>query len=271
MGCCSSTTSSSTVTSEAVNALFDESGSRVCGKFKALRIRDMNHPDIERIVDVIAQAFCGTEKTAPDPTMDWVYTGSTENAGVPLKSPPSQKRIAWFRWLARASLDWGVRRDGVYALRDNAGDIVAVAVTAPPNSPPAHSMWEEIRLIFNVGLPPESDVTSGATGRMMTLEGKLESAKKELTAGGNSYLHVGMLGCDPQKQGQGLGSALLKLLCELADADRVDTYLDTVGKRNKEFYDRKGNFKVMTHVAVEQKGCTLDAEGGVAIMKRSPA
>jgi GNAT superfamily N-acetyltransferase len=54
-----------------------------------------------------------------------------------------------------------------------------------------------------------------------------------------------LLGVDPTRQGQGVGSALLRPILERADADGLPAYLWTAKSRNVPFYRRHG-FEVVT-------------------------
>ena len=57
------------------------------------------------------------------------------------------------------------------------------------------------------------------------------------------YLHI--VGCRPEAQGRGFGSAAIAPGLARADADGLPTYLETANQRNLGFYQRMGF--VMTH------------------------
>jgi GNAT superfamily N-acetyltransferase len=56
------------------------------------------------------------------------------------------------------------------------------------------------------------------------------------------YLEI--LGTEPARQGQGLGSALMRPILALCDRDRVGAYLESSSERNRVLYERHG-FKVV--------------------------
>ena len=62
----------------------------------------------------------------------------------------------------------------------------------------------------------------------------------------------------------------MKLLCDVADADTVPMYLETLGAKNEAFYSKKGGLRVATRIIVEAVGGgeRLDYAGGVAAMVR---
>ena len=54
------------------------------------------------------------------------------------------------------------------------------------------------------------------------------------------HYYLEWLGVDPQYQGQGLGSALLKTVLQKADQETIPTYLETAQPRNLPLYQRLG-------------------------------
>jgi GNAT superfamily N-acetyltransferase len=63
------------------------------------------------------------------------------------------------------------------------------------------------------------------------------------------YLRV--IGCDPARQGQGVGAALLRPILDLCDARREPAYLESSNERNHTFYRRYGfevTGEVVTHL-----------------------
>ncbi|QEC47183.1 GNAT family N-acetyltransferase [Baekduia soli] len=54
------------------------------------------------------------------------------------------------------------------------------------------------------------------------------------------HLYLAVLGVDPVRQGQGLGSALIRPGLELADREGLPAYLETGRERNLAFYGRHG-------------------------------
>ena len=54
------------------------------------------------------------------------------------------------------------------------------------------------------------------------------------------HLHLAVLGTDPSRQGEGIGSALLGPGLELCDRDGLPAYLESSKERNIAFYARHG-------------------------------
>jgi ribosomal protein S18 acetylase RimI-like enzyme len=55
-----------------------------------------------------------------------------------------------------------------------------------------------------------------------------------------SYYFLQFMGVDPERQGQGIGSALLRLVLERCDREQQWAYLDATSERNKRLYERHG-------------------------------
>jgi GNAT superfamily N-acetyltransferase len=54
------------------------------------------------------------------------------------------------------------------------------------------------------------------------------------------HWYLSVLGTDPEAQGRGVGSALLRPVLEQCDADGVSAYLESSKERNLDFYARHG-------------------------------
>lgn len=54
------------------------------------------------------------------------------------------------------------------------------------------------------------------------------------------HYYVQTVGVNPERKGQGLGGALMRHTCQMADRDRMPTYLETSNEVNLGFYRRYG-------------------------------
>jgi ribosomal protein S18 acetylase RimI-like enzyme len=61
------------------------------------------------------------------------------------------------------------------------------------------------------------------------------------------HFYLAVLGTDPDAQGQGLGSAVLRPVLEQCDNDQVAAYLESSKERNVDFYARHG-FRVLDEI-----------------------
>ncbi|MFI4974221.1 MAG: GNAT family N-acetyltransferase [Caulobacterales bacterium] len=101
-------------------------------------------------------------------------------------------------------------------------------------------------------LPPGVEGDSAALGELV---GAYVAADKQQVLGevvaGMSKFHphephwyLAMIGVDPSRQGQGLGSAILKESLKRCDADGIIAYLESSNPKNVPLYERHG-FEVM--------------------------
>lgn len=89
----------------------------------------------------------------------------------------------------------------------------------------------------------------------------LERRRRHHAPGPHFYLSV--LGVDPDRQGEGLGTALLAPVLELCDAERIPAYLETAVARNVLLYERLG-FDVVEEMVLPR----TDIHGW--LMRRTP-
>ena len=61
------------------------------------------------------------------------------------------------------------------------------------------------------------------------------------------HYYLSILGVDPSRQGEGLGTALLAPMLRRCDEEDVGAYLETATERNVRFYSRQG-FRVLEEV-----------------------
>jgi len=255
-------------TSPKVNVLFDSSGQRKASNgMTIIRVtQDSPKSILDETLEVLGRGECGSARTAPDPLLDWVYAGVSENTCGPLKAPPSAERLAWFRWMAHYCGYFALARGGLYCLHDG-NKIVSAAATGPPKTVSfgrmsGGEMGDNIR---EAGMIIGQDILANNM-RMRALgawqDGIQASAGLSCTT---NYLYLVMYATLPEAQGKGCGKALLQFLGEVADADGVAAFLETAGARNCGFY-KTGGFEV-----VERSVCGgFTHEGGGVGMKRMP-
>ncbi len=80
------------------------------------------------------------------------------------------------------------------------------------------------------------------------------------------HWYLGVLACRPERQGEGLGSAVLEPVLRAADRAGLPVVLETASRRNVAYYTRRG-FAVRGRTTVEADGATaLD----LWVMRREP-
>ena len=258
--------------SKAVDTLFirNKNGTyvrEVGNNFVVVRVDSEASGYFEGAVDVISRGECGTTETAPDPLLDWAYCGRTENICEPLPEAPSNHRNKWFRWLSHYLCLFGINRKSLYALVDkDSSKVVAATVVGPPRTIPFDRSADEMGR--NLRKPPGGmDFAIDVLANNLRMKSLGTWQHKHLPGDGfGDFLYVSIFATSPEYQGQGCGTALIEFLGDLADVDHVESYLETAGVRNTNFYAKKGGFKV--HAQSNIAG--FNHNGGAVSMKRAP-
>lgn len=97
----------------------------------------------------------------------------------------------------------------------------------------AAALFGEARLLLGpmkVGL--------GGIRRFVSVSNHFEELRKRDVPPQHWYLSV--LGIEPERQGQGIGSCLIQPVLARADSERLPCYLETTRERNVPFYQRHG-------------------------------
>lgn len=95
---------------------------------------------------------------------------------------------------------------------------------------------------------------SAALARAALFGKATSAARTEDTANWGRHLYVGMFGAAPERRGQGLGTAVLRLLTAEADRRGLPMFLYTANMRNVRFYQREGDFVLCNQRALPAGG-----------------
>lgn len=96
------------------------------------------------------------------------------------------------------------------------------------------SLWSMFKAMRRIGF--------GRMKRMARIGGFLDKAHKRLVPFEHCYLQT--LGVDPEHQGNGYASKLLRPMFDRLDEERMPCYLDTLTEKNAAMYEHLG-FKVL--------------------------
>jgi len=96
------------------------------------------------------------------------------------------------------------------------------------------SLWSMFKAMRRIGF--------GRMKRMANIGGFLDKAHKRLAPSEHCYLQT--LGVDPEHQGNGYASKLLRPMFDRLDEERMPCYLDTLTEKNAQMYEHLG-FKVL--------------------------
>ena len=117
MGICASSQSVRPL-SQATSQLLGSSKALAGGLFEIDHITDPKDSRLDAVVDVIAKSFAGTTSQGPDTTVGWIYDCTLE-PGKELAASPSEGRSKWFAWFAKFCVQFGLNKNGVFALCEN--------------------------------------------------------------------------------------------------------------------------------------------------------
>jgi ribosomal protein S18 acetylase RimI-like enzyme len=125
-------------------------------------------------------------------------------------------------------------------------DCAGAALWAPPTMPRPGAM-DLVRILPVV---PYLSVWGRKTADVLHLLAAYERARPR-----QEHWYLGTLGTDPDRQGHGVGSSLLRIVLDRLDADGLPAYLESSKERNLAFYARHG-FEVTGEITTP-RGPTL--------------
>jgi ribosomal protein S18 acetylase RimI-like enzyme len=181
--------------------------------------------DVAQIVEVLARAF------DDDPVPNFLFRGD-------------RRRHRGLRRFFEIQLRYVYMGDGeVWTTSDVAG----AALWAPPTK--SKPGWKDLYHL----LPVTIDLLGlgrRAPAAFQLLQ-EVEQARPR-----QEHWYLATLGTEPDRQGQGIGSALLRSVLERVDEQALPTYLESSKERNLPFYARHG-FEVTGEIHTPSGGPTL--------------
>jgi ribosomal protein S18 acetylase RimI-like enzyme len=157
--------------------------------------------------------------------------------------PDDARRRRWLPWLFGTATKLG----HLYGTVHTSDDVAGAAIWLSDRQTGMHPM----RMLRTGMLAMPLKVGMGAFRRTMGTLNALEKLHKEAVPPQHWYLAV--LGVEPERQGQGVGGALLQPILAQADAQRWPCYLETQKERNVPFYRRHG-FEVVVELEPQVDG-----------------
>jgi ribosomal protein S18 acetylase RimI-like enzyme len=177
-------------------------------------VRKATRDDLPRLAAVLARAFLD------DPVTVWAFRGE-------------RTRLHWAERLFHARLEGLLDQDEIYATTDLSGG----ALWALPDQwrPRLGEIFRYLPLARGVGRHL-LEVIRGFD--------RMESAHP-----GPPHYYLAVLGTDPRRQGEGVGSALMGPVLQECDEQEIPAYLESSKERNLDFYARHG-FRVTGEIAL---------------------
>ena len=199
-----------------------------------MEVRRATNDDVRALAAVLARAF------VHDPFFTWLAGEASERN--------QRMRDGWSAIMRHASAGLAATWTTV--------DLAGAAIWIPPGRP-ASGVVDAVRLIPGLARMTTWRRLRMASDAMETLE----SRRRRHAPGLHWYLAA--LGVEPDRQGEGIGSALLAPVLAEADARGEPAYLETAVGRNVLLYERHG-FDVVEELVLPK----TDIHGW--LMRREP-
>jgi ribosomal protein S18 acetylase RimI-like enzyme len=199
-----------------------------------IAVRPARHDEVHELARVLMRAF------EHDPFFSYLTSDASERR--------QRMRDAWTGILRHAS----ARLSHTWTTDDVAG----VALWLPPGHRPS--------LLENLRLMPDMARLAGWRRLRMVSEALEVLERRRHAHAGSPHYYLSALGVEPQRQGAGIGTALMRPVLDRCDAEGVPAYLETATARNVLLYERVG-FEVVEELTLPK----TDIDGW--LMLRRPA
>lgn len=173
-----------------------------------MAVRSLTADDVGPLGDVLARAF------DDDPIFRGILPADEHRR----RALP----ILFREWIRRLHLE----HEGASFTTDDYG---GAALWSPP------SRWHIGVLEQAVMAPAMIDALRGRTLIALRTLLAIESMHPR-----EPHWYLRVIGCDPSRQGRGVGAALLRPVLERCDAERIGAYLESSNEKNLTFYRRHG-------------------------------
>jgi ribosomal protein S18 acetylase RimI-like enzyme len=175
---------------------------------EAESVRKAEEAELPRVVDVLARAFY------EDPVLSWFF-------------PDDSRRL---KQLERVFGLFGQKTWFPHDLTYTTAGTAGAAVWVPPG------LWR-VGVLEQLRLMPQFIRGVGVRDLPRSLRGfnLMESKHPE-----EPHYYLPVIGVDPNWQGKGIGTALLRPMLERCDAEHSGAYLEATAPRNRACYERNG-------------------------------
>jgi len=161
--------------------------------------------------------------------------------------PDRQRRRRWLPWYMERVLNSAMRYGEVFVTPDVTGVMFIL--------PPGHTRMTTKEYVKNGFLMTPLVMGFRNYAASDACEKFVADTQERLMAGRRHYYLWG-LAVDPKAQRKGVGSTLLKLLTDRADAEQLPVYLETHNKNNVAYYERSG-FQLLYTGAIPGHGLAI--------------
>lgn len=248
-----------------------------------------NTESVQQATDLAARSFAGTENADPPAEFDWLLEDVADRSDPAQQSERLDRLSAALGFCIHYSFLLG-RRGLVLVARSGASDSDGVVPTGGESTKIVGvttlcfypKKWSPS--IDGVCMPMKAGVSAGASKwsktqnqflsskRMGALEKAMQKLHKKYANG--PHIYVWVVAVDPERQGAGVGSKMMRAVSAIADALNLPCYLECDSGKNEDVYKRFGYVTVgKEDVTVEKGGRDGTQEmfpGGMCAMRREP-
>lgn len=161
--------------------------------------------------------------------------------------PSEKRRKRWLPWYMKNTLNCALRYGKVFVTSDFSG----VMFVLPPN----HTRLTNGDYIKNGFLLAPLIVGLKNYFRNDACEKFIADTHEQILSGREHYYLWGLV-ADPNTQRKGVGTALMKILTDAADAENKPVYLETHDKNNVAYYEKFG-FELVKAATIPGQGVDI--------------
>lgn len=208
----------------------------------------------------LGRSFCGNQQVDGEPVVTWIV-GSTFDKKIS-KGTFDNSKERLYTFVISLVVNPAIQ-DGALVLVKQSSDpsfgVTALLVehTDATNRCGCfpqlreHLDWVFLRIRLDTTVPAQTiRQIKVRYNHMMHL---LHRWHSQYTTGAHWF--VTLIGTDPECQGQGLGSAMMRKINEMADSHEMDVYLECGDERNRSYYRKFGYNVSGDHEVTDPTGC----------------
>jgi len=224
---------------------------------------DATFDDTRRL---IGKSFAGAKDSSGEPVVEWLQYS--------LEYPSHAVKVETTIFSLSFSIKKIMANNGVsFAKKTQDGNLAGIVVLVERDFSNGKVNWfsqlsdntRDMLLFFKLLKAGEVPVFFTSKDHKDQREGFLKRVKsleiltewEEEYGPKGKHWHFHHVAVDPDQQGKGVGSELMKRVCELADAEKIDCYLETGKESTKRFYEKFGFRLVATKVIEGESGPSL--------------
>lgn len=161
--------------------------------------------------------------------------------------PDPKKRKRRLTWYMEKTLTCALRYGEVFVTPDLSGVMFIL--------PPGHTRLTQWEYIQNGFLPVSLVMGLRNYANSDACEKFVSDTQEQLLSGRDHYYLWGLV-ADPKTPQKGVGTALLRILTDKADAENMPVYLETHAQKNVAYYEKFG-FKLIHTVTIPLHGLAI--------------